>query len=308
MGGHRSGGTDQVIRLVTNLVWQHRTAASILALLLGAVDSSQAQIARPGDDLGSVQGPNVPEMELSKIEERLGEKLPLDLSFVDENGNTVTLGDVIDGELPVLVAPVYYRCPQLCTLVLNGMVDGLDDVQMQPGKDYRLLSFTFAEGEDFELSAAKRSAYLTRLPSADVDGGWTFLAGADGDDTNAKALCAAIGFEYTYHEPSGEYIHPACVAFVSPDGTITRYMNDVVFPPKDLRLAIVEAGDGKVGTSLDKFLLFTCFAYNADHAGYSVSVMKLMRSGGILTMACVAIALGTQFRPRLGRGQPVVTS
>ena len=308
MGGHRSGGTDQVIRLVTNLVWQHRTAASILALLLGAVDSSQAQIARPGDDLGSVQGPNVPEMELSKIEERLGEQLPLDLSFVDENGNTVTLGDVIDGELPVLVAPVYYRCPQLCTLVLNGMVDGLDDVQMQPGKDYRLLSFTFAEGEDFELSAAKRSAYLTRLPSADVDGGWTFLAGADGDDTNAKALCAAIGFEYTYHEPSGEYIHPACVAFVSPDGTITRYMNDVVFPPKDLRLAIVEAGDGKVGTSLDKFLLFTCFAYNADHAGYSVSVMKLMRSGGILTMACVAIALGTQFRPRLGRGQPVVTS
>ena len=132
------------------------------------MDSSQAQIARPGDDLGSVQGPNVPEMELSKIEERLGEQLPLDLSFVDENGNTVTLGDVIDGELPVLVAPVYYRCPQLCTLVLNGMVDGLDEVQMQPGKDYRLLSFTFAEGEDFELSAAKRSAYLTRLPSADV--------------------------------------------------------------------------------------------------------------------------------------------
>jgi protein SCO1/2 len=305
MGGHRPGGPGQVIRLATSLGWAHRTSASILVLLLGSVNASQAQIVRPGDDLGNVKGPNVPEMELSKIEERLGEKLPLDLSFVDESGNTVTLGDVIDG---VLIAPVYYRCPQLCTLVLNGMVDGLDDVQMQPGKDYRLLSFTFAAGEDYELSAAKRSAYLTRLPSADVDGGWTFLAGADGDDTNAKALCAAIGFEYTFHEPSGEYIHPACVAFVSPDGTITRYMNDVVFPPKDLRLAIVEAGDGKVGTSLDKFLLFTCFAYNADHAGYSVSVMKLMRSGGILTMACVAIALGTQFRPRLGGGQPVVTS
>ena len=101
----------------------------------------------------------------------------------------MTLGDVIDGELPVLIAPVYYRCPQLCTLVLNGMVDGLDDVQMQPGKDYRLLSFTFAAGEDYELSAAKRPR-TTRLPSADVDGGWTFLAGADGDDTNAKALCA----------------------------------------------------------------------------------------------------------------------
>ena len=111
-------------------------------MLLGAVNASQAQIVRPGDDLGNVKGPNVPEMELSKIEERLGEKLPLDLSFVDESGNTVTLGDVIDGELPVLIAPVYYRCPQLCTLVLNGMVDGLDDVQMQPGKDYRLLSFT----------------------------------------------------------------------------------------------------------------------------------------------------------------------
>ena len=137
-----------MIRLATNLGWPHRTATSILFLLLGAVNASQAQIVRPGDDLGNVKGPNVPEMELSKIEERLGEKLPLDLSFVDESGNTVTLGDVIDGELPVLIAPVYYRCPQLCTLVLNGMVDGLDDVQMQPGKDYRLLSFTFAEGEE----------------------------------------------------------------------------------------------------------------------------------------------------------------
>ncbi|MAV55874.1 MAG: SCO family protein, partial [Phycisphaerae bacterium] len=240
--------------------------------------------------------------------ERLGEKLPLDLTFIDENGESVTLGDVVNGELPVLIAPVYYRCPQLCTLVLNGMVDGLDEVQFQPGKDYRLLSFTFAEGEDYELSAAKRSAYLTRFPSADVDGGWTFLAGAEGDDTNAKTLCSAIGFGYTYHEPSGEYIHPACVAFISPDGFITRYMNDVAFPPKDLRLAIVEAGNGKVGSPLDKFLLFTCFAYNADSAGYSVSVMKLMRSGGILTVACVAIALGTQFRPRIGGGQTVVTS
>ena len=294
-------------RQLTNLVSGCRNAVA-LGVLLGAVGSSHAQILRPGDDVGSVKGPNVPEMELSKIEERLGEKLPLDLTFIDENGESVTLGDVVNGELPVLIAPVYYRCPQLCTLVLNGMVDGLDEVQFQPGKDYRLLSFTFAEGEDYELSAAKRSAYLTRFPSADVDGGWTFLAGAEGDDTNAKALCSAIGFGYTYHEPSGEYIHPACVAFISPDGFITRYMNDVAFPPKDLRLAIVEAGNGKVGSPLDKFLLFTCFAYNADSAGYSVSVMKLMRSGGILTVACVAIALGTQFRPRIGGGQTVVTS
>ena len=271
-------------RQLTNLVSGCRIAVA-LGVLLGAVGSSHAQILRPGDDVGSVKGPNVPEMELSKIEERLGEKLPLDLTFIDENGESVTLGDVVNGELPVLIAPVYYRCPQLCTLVLNGMVDGLDEVQFQPGKDYRLLSFTFAEGEDYELSAAKRSAYLTRFPSADVDGGWTFLAGAEGDDTNAKALCSAIGFGYTYHEPSGEYIHPACVAFISPDGFITRYMNDVAFPPKDLRLAIVEAGNGKVGSPLDKFLLFTCFAYNADSAGYSVSVMKLMRSGGILTVA-----------------------
>ena len=294
-------------RQLTNLVSGCRIAV-VLGVLFGAVGSSHAQILRPGDDVGSVQGPNVPEMELSKIEERLGEKLPLDLTFIDENGESVTLGDVVNGELPVLIAPVYYRCPQLCTLVLNGMVDGLDEVQFQPGKDYRLLSFTFAEGEDYELSAAKRSAYLTRFPSADVDGGWTFFAGAEGDDTNAKALCSAIGFGYTYHEPSGEYIHPACVAFISPDGFITRYMNDVAFPPKDLRLAIVEAGNGKVGRPLDKFLLFTCFAYNADNAGYSVSVMKLMRSGGILTVACVAIALGTQFRPRIGGGQSVVTS
>ncbi len=270
--------------------------SSIILLLFGVqmavcTSSAQSQVLRPGDDIGSIQAPYSEEMDQSKITEHLGEKLPLDLEFVDHSGNRVVLSDYFTGDLPVLLTPVYYRCPQLCTLVLNGMVDGLDQIDLKPGRDYRLLTFSFADGEGSLQAEAKREAYLSRFPDAEVPNGWSFLGGIEGDAKNAEILCKSVGFGYAYHEPSGEYVHPACVVFVSPTGTITRYMNDVAFAPMDLRLSIVETSEGKVGTALDKFLLFTCFAYSGESDGYSVSVMKLMRSAALLTVAAITLAV-----------------
>lgn len=268
------------------------------------VTPSQGQVLRPGDDIGSIRAPYSEEMDESKITEQLGKDLPLDLEFIDHLGNQVVLGDYFTDDLPVLLTPVYYRCPQLCTLVLNGMVDGLDQIDLKPGSDYRLLTFSFAEGEGSLQAEAKREAYLSRFPDADVPDGWSFLGGIKGEAKNADILCKSVGFGYAYHEPSGEYVHPACVVFVSPSGTITRYMNDVAFSPMDLRLSIVETSEGKVGTALDKFLLFTCFAYSGDGAGYSVSVMKLMRFAALLTVAAITVAV--LFQPRSFKPTPQI--
>ena len=262
------------------------------------------QVLRPGDDTGAIRPPYSEEMDQSKITEQLGDELPLDLEFVDHTGTKVKLGDFFAGDLPVLLTPVYYRCPQLCTLVLNGMVDSLDQIELKPGRDYRILSFTFADGEEFPLAEAKREAYLTRFPTAEVNGAWSFLAGDEGDAESAQILCKSVGFGYAFHEPSGEYVHPACVVFVSPSGTITRYMNDVAFAPADMNLSIVETGDGKIGTALDKFLLFTCFAYSGESSSYSVSVMKLMRTAAFLTVAALTVSALLQLRFTKPKPQP----
>ncbi len=277
---------------------------TLLTLQVAFGNCVYGQVLRPGDDMGAIRPPYSEEMDQSNITERLGDLLPLDLEFMDHTGAKVKLADFFSGDLPVLLTPVYYRCPQLCTLVLNGMVDSLDKIELQPGRDYRILSFTFADGEEFPLAEAKREAYLTRFPAAEVEGAWSFLAGVQGDAESAEILCKSVGFGYAFHEPSGEYVHPACVVFVSPSGTITRYMNDVAFAPVDMNLSIVETGDGKIGTALDKFLLFTCFAYSGENSGYSVSVMKLMRTAALLTVAALTISAILQLRFSRTNPQP----
>ncbi len=271
------------------------SATLLILQVMGSVPV-YGQVLRPGDDTGSIRPPDSDEMDQSKITERLGDVLPMDLEFIDHTGDRVTLADFFTGDLPVLLTPVYYRCPQLCTLVLNGMVDSLDQIDLLPGRDYRILTFTFADGEEFPLAEAKREAYLTRFTTAKNDGAWSFLAGVGGEAESAEILCKSVGFGYAFHEPSGEYVHPACVVFVSPTGTITRYMNDVAFAPVDMQLSIVETGEGKIGTALDKFLLFTCFAYSGESSGYSVSVMKLMRTAALLTVAALTVAALLQHR------------
>ncbi|MAC17694.1 MAG: hypothetical protein CMC97_05295 [Flavobacteriales bacterium] len=277
---------------------------TLLTLQVAFGNCVYGQVLRPGDDMGAIRPPYSEEMDQSNITERLGDLLPLDLEFMDHTGAKVKLADFFSGDLPVLLTPVYYRCPQLCTLVLNGMVDSLDKIELQPGRDYRILSFTFADGEEFPLAEAKREAYLTRFPAAEVEGAWSFLAGVQGDAESAEILCKSVGFGYAFHEPSGEYVHPACVVFVSPSGTITRYMNDVAFAPVDMNLSIVETGDGKIGTALDKFLLFTCFAYSGENSGYSVSVMKLMRTAALLTVAALTVSAILQLRFSRTNPQP----
>jgi protein SCO1/2 len=210
------------------------------------------------------------------IVQRLDEQVPLGLEFVDHNGNAVVLSDLIGGERPVILTLNYYRCPQLCSLTLNGLVDGLRDVDLDLGTEYNIVTVSINPDEGPAIAAQNRAGYLVALDEEVPESAWPFLTG---DQENIEALAKAIGFGYRFDERSGEFAHTASITFVTPEGRISKYMNDVRFLPRDLRLAIVDASQGKVGSLIDTLLLFNCFQWDPEAGSFVPSAWKIMRLG-----------------------------
>jgi protein SCO1/2 len=230
------------------------------------------------------------------IVQRLDEPVPLDLGFVDHTGADVLLRDLIVGDRPVILTLNYYNCPMLCSLTLNGMVDGLREVELQLGVDYDIVTVSINPKEGPELAAQNRKGYLASF-GKDVPGtAWPFLTGTQ---DNIESLAKGIGFGYRFDERSGDYAHTASITFVTPEGRISKYMNDVVFPPRDMRLAIVDASEGRVGSLMDTLLLFNCFQWDPEAGSYVASAWKIMRLGGVITI--VLIIAGVLILLRLGR-------
>ncbi|MFK7960449.1 MAG: SCO family protein [Phycisphaerales bacterium] len=260
-------------------------AGSVAASLLPATDAA-AQMPRA--ERGEIATLDPVEELDTPVIDRLGNQIPTDIAFLDHTGKPVTLADYFDGERPVILTLNYFRCPMLCIATINGLTAGLNDVDWQAGRDFTMLTVSFNPEEGPELAAAKRENYLTTYKKPNVAGGWHFLTG---EKAEIDRLCEAVGFTYRYDEKSGEYAHPASVIFASPDGIVTLHMNDVLFQPQDLRLAIVEASQGSVGTWVDSLLLFTCFQYDPDAGGYTASAMKLLRAAAIVTIVVILAAI-----------------
>ncbi|MHC5025120.1 MAG: SCO family protein [Planctomycetota bacterium] len=216
-----------------------------------------------------------------------GEMLPMDLEFTNEQGESVRLGDFFQSGRPVILTPVFYECPMLCTLVLNGMVDGLNDMEWSAGAEFDIVTFSFKVGEAHRLAEVKKRAYLTQYRRDAATDGWHFLVGSE---ASIDRLTDAIGFRFNPLE-DGTIAHTATILFITPDGRISRYMNDVVFKSRDLELALVEAGEGKLGSPLDKIALFMCFQYDPDKNSYTWAAWKVMRLGGMLTLMSLAAVL-----------------
>ncbi len=210
------------------------------------------------------------------IVQRLDEQVPLGLEFIDHNGNAVVLSDLIGGERPVILTLNYYRCPQLCSLTLNGLVDGLRDVDLDLGTEYNIVTVSINPDEGPAIAAQNRAGYLVALDEEVPESAWPFLTG---NQENIEALAKAIGFGYRFDERSGEFAHTASITFVTPEGRISKYMNDVRFLPRDLRLAIVDASQGKVGSLIDTLLLFNCFQWDPEAGSFVPSAWKIMRLG-----------------------------
>lgn len=217
------------------------------------------------------------------IEQRLGAQVPLDLAFRDEAGRAVTLGDYI-GTRPVVLALAYYECPMLCTLVLNGMVRALRALTFDIGDEFEVLTVSFDPTETPALAVAKKATYLEHYGRPGAAAGWHFLTGAGPE---IERLAHAVGFQYTWLPDQEQFAHAAAIMVLTPDGKVARYFYGVEYPPRDLRLGLVEAADGTIGSPVDQVLLY-CFQYDPASGTYAAVALNMVRLGGIATL----LALG----------------
>ncbi|HWB19294.1 MAG TPA: SCO family protein [Phycisphaerales bacterium] len=226
------------------------------------------------------------ELEGVGITEKLGQQAPLDVEFKDESGATVRLSDYFKSGRPVILSLNYYRCPQLCDLTLNALMEGMKGMEWTPGKEYEVVTISFNPDEGPKLADTKKRAYMAQFGKDGMQDGWHFLTGTK---ENIDKVADGVGFGYKKQD-NGEYAHTATIMFLSPDGKISKYMNQLTFEPKDLRLALVEASEGKVGSVLDDILLM-CFRFDPNRSQYVASAWKIMRLGGVVTVFGLGIGL-----------------
>jgi protein SCO1/2 len=228
------------------------------------------------------------------FDQKLGDRIPLDLAFKDETGKDVKLGDYF-GKKPVVLSLVYYQCPMLCTISLNGLAGALEVLSFVPGQEFEVVTVSFDPKEGPVLAAAKKKTYLTRYKRPEAHRGWHFLTGPK---ASIDALTHAVGFRYVWDEATKQFAHPAGILVATPDGRIANYLFGVEYSPKDLRLALVDAAGGKIGGVVDEVLLY-CYQYDPHTGRYSASILNLVRIGGLLTvLALGGFILTTTMRRR----------
>jgi len=211
--------------------------------------------------------------------QRLNDTLPLDAAFTDENGRAVTLGQFFGGK-PVILAFVYYQCPMLCIQVMNGLSSALAVMPFKAGQDFEVVLVSFDPRDTPAIAAEKKRAHLEYWSSEQDASAWHLLSG---DEATIRRVTSAAGFNYRWDEATQQFAHVSGVLVVTPDGKLSRYFYGVEYSPKELRLALVESGEGKVGSAIDELLLY-CFHYDPESGRYGVVVMNLVRLGGVLTI------------------------
>ncbi|MCP3902745.1 MAG: SCO family protein [Planctomycetes bacterium] len=222
------------------------------------------------------------------IVEHLGETIPMDIPFVDDHGRAITLRDVFPKDRPTILTMNYYRCQMLCDQTLNALVHGMKGLDWTMGGEYEVVTVSIAPEEGPDLAAVKKRSYIEAYGRDTGAKGWHFLTG---EKENIERLAKAVGFGYRKVEKSTDYAHTASIMFVTRDGRLSLYINDLLFEPRDLRLALVEASEGTIGSPMDKFLLFMCYQYDPDANSYAMSAVKLMRFGGILTLIAIVVGI-----------------
>jgi protein SCO1/2 len=277
----------------------------VLFALVSGVGVARAS-AQPSGPLmvpppGKAATERIPLLKDVDIIQKLGHTVPLDLPFVDESGKDVTLGDFF-GKRPVVLALVYYECPMLCTQVLNGVFSTMSAMPFTAGNEFDLVVISFDPGETPALAQQKKSAYFERYRRPGAENGLHFLTGRPESITQ---ITNAVGFKYAYDPAIDQFAHPAAVTVLTHDGEVSRYLYGIEFAPRDMRLALVEAGEGHVGTAVDQALLY-CYHYDPESGKYGFVIMNVIRAGGILTVAVLGIFIVRNVRGRRPEGRAEV--
>lgn len=271
--------------------------AACAALLCAAsmvVCAPRGATAQPMMPAGGPAGPKplAPDKVIQNVgvDQKLDAQVSPDLTFKDETGKTVRLGDYY-GKRPLLLALVYYECPGLCTMTLNGIAKSLKPLTVTPGKDFDVLTISFDPRETPELAAKKKTTYvqeyvkssMVKHDAADAEAGWHFLTG---DDANIKPLCQTVGFRYRFDEKSKQFAHASVIMVLTPQGKVSRYFYGLEYSSRDIQLGLVEAAENRIGTLTDAVTLL-CYQYDPASGKYSLAILKLLRFAAVLTVLSI---------------------
>ena len=277
-----------------------RRALSVGVLLLAAECSLVTvfgQYGRPPQSAMPEGGtPDV--LKAVKIEQRLNEQLPLDASFRDETGRTIQLREYFKKDRPVILSLVYYECPMLCNQILNGMVSSFEGLQFSAGTEFEVVTVSFDATERPELAARKKETYLKRYGRKGAEAGWHFLTG---DKAEIDRVAQAVGFGYVWDERSKQFAHGSAIMVATPEGKLSHYFYGIDYAPRDVKLALVQASAGKIGTPVHQLILY-CYHYDPT-TGKFAPVMSVMRAAGVLTVAGLVFLLLILGRRRDGEGE-----
>lgn len=234
------------------------------------------------------------------FDQKLDQPLPLDAQFVDDRGQPVHLGNYF-GHKPVVLAFVYYDCPMLCTQVMSAITSTLGVLSLDAGKDFELVLVSFDPREKPAQAAAKKAEYLKRYNRPGAENGWHFLTG---EEPEIRRATNAAGFRYAWDADTQQFAHPTGIIVVTPDGRPARYLFGIEFGPRDLRFALVEASQGRIGTIADALLLY-CYHYDPTTGGYGLVVMRVLRVAGAGTVLLIATFIVVMVRRERTAGRRV---
>ncbi len=235
------------------------------------------------------------------IEEHLGAQIPLDATFKDEQGKEIQLSSYFKNNRPVLLNFAYYKCPMLCNMVLNGMLNGMKKMSWAPGKEFEVVTISMDSKETFDLAQSKKETHINALGIAGAENGWHFLTG---EESQIRKVSDAVGFKFKYMPLSQEFAHSAAVYTISPKGKISRYLYGVEYRSKDLKLALLDASEGKAISLGDRIVMF-CYRYDATAKGYVLFARNFMKGGGIVVILGLGLLLGALWRREFNRKNPV---
>lgn len=270
-----------------------------LALALGLLVVSPLTVAAAGPHspvpatplAQSAPDARPPILRNVSIEQRLDRQLPLDLQFRDEAGRIVRLRDYF-GKRPVVLVLAYYNCPMLCTQVLNGLVSAMGVLSFDAGREYEVVTVSFDPRDHPSDARAKKAPYVARYGRPGAAAGWHFLTG---EPKAIAGLTEAVGFRYAWDERIGQFAHASAIYVATPGGRLSRYFYGIEYAPRDLRLALVEASRGKIGTPVDQLLLY-CYHYDPVAGRYGAVVMNMVRVAGVAFVLILMTFLAVMWR------------
>lgn len=254
-------------------------AAALLTAVLVVCSAASALADQSLVEPAKMPGP----LKEVSFEQKLGDTLPLDATFRDHTGKEVRLGDYW-GEKPVLLAFVYYECPMLCSLILNGMASSLAVLEFKPGEEFDIVAISIDHEETPAMAAKARSDTIRRYGRDGTDPGWHFLLA---DEATVRQVADAAGYGFEYIPSTDEFAHASGIVVTTPEGQIAQYYYGIEYPPKDLRLALIEASNNKIGGLVDQVLLY-CYKYDPKIGQYTALTMRLLRiTGGLFALGLI---------------------